>query len=131
MVMSRLLRRIIEADITVPTYLFILSSLALGIMALMGAFRPEVSNSPFATKLALDLLPWSLVLTIGNLLVLIGVMVRSRLSVQVGAMLTFCMWVFGSISFCLTGQIPTFLVVTLPYLLFFAYIYLAAFFRKF
>lgn len=129
--MNRLLRRIIEANITVPTYLFISSSLLLGIIALLGAFQPEVSGSPFATKLALDLLPWALILTVGNLLVLIGVIIRSRLSVQIGAMLAFCMWVFGSISFCLTGQIPTFLVVTLPYLLFFAYIYLAAFFRRF
>jgi hypothetical protein len=129
--MSRLLRRIIESDITVPTYLFILSSLVLGLIGLRGAFQPEVAGSPFASRLVLDLLPWSLILTIGNLLVLTGVIIRSRLSVQVGAMLAFCMWVFGSISFSLTGQFATFLVVTLPYLIFFAYIYLAAFFRKF
>lgn len=121
----------IDSKITVPTYLFILSSLLLGVIGLVGAFQTEVSSSPFATRLLLDILPWSVLLTVGNLLVLMGILIKSRFSVQVGSMLAFCMWVFGSISFCLTGQFTTFLVITLPYLIFFAYIYLAAFFRKF
>lgn len=121
----------IDSNITVPTYLLIMSSMVLGVLGLIGAFQAEVSHSPFATRLLLDILPWSVLLTVGNLLVLLGILVKSRLTVQVGSMLAFCMWVFGSISFCLTGQFTTFLVITLPYLIFFAYIYLAAFFRKF
>ena len=96
-----------------------------------GGFNPEVAHSPFANKLVIDLLPWAVLVTVGNLLTIIGVLTRVKLSTQIGAMLAFCMWVFGSISFCLTGQATTFLVITLPYLLFFAYVYLASFFRRF
>lgn len=129
--MSKLLRRLIYSRIAVPTYLFLYSSLLLGLIGFVGVFQPDVSSSPFATKLALDLLPWALIVTVGNILTIIGVLTRNRPAVQIGSMMAFCMWVFASISFCLTGQIPTFLVIILPYLLFFAYMYLAAFFRRF
>lgn len=128
--MSRWLRKLIDSRITVPTYLFLLSSLTLGLVGVLGGFNPEVSHSPFADRLVIGLLPWALLVTVGNLLTIIGILSRNRLSVQIGAFLAFCMWVFGSISFCLTGQVATFLVITLPYLLFFGYVYLASFFRR-
>ena len=47
-----------------------------------------------------------------------------------GAFLAFLMWVFGAIAFASSGQAITAFVVALPWILFYAYVYLASFFRE-
>jgi hypothetical protein len=48
-----------------------------------------------------------------------------------GAMISFCMWVFGAFAFYLTGGIYNVIIFAAPMLVFWFYKYLASYVREF
>jgi hypothetical protein len=118
--------RLIARRISVSTYILASASLALGVLGLIGSADPDTTGSPFAQKLAIDLLPWSILLTLGSIIVIVGLKRRLKWPVLVGSLTSFIMWLFATISFGITGDMDTSIVVGVPQVVFFAYLYIAA-----
>lgn len=85
---------------------------------------------PFGTALLFNGLLWSVLLALGATMTVAG-MIWKRLCfwLRWGSFLSFSMWIFGGLAFILAGQAITTFVVVIPWLIFYAYIYLASFFR--
>lgn len=104
-----------------PSYLIVLSSLALSLYALVEVSK--VSLSDFGQAVIIGYVPWVIVLFIGNIITVIGLILRNGWAVKWGAFLSFIMWVFGGIAFLIEHQGLTAVVVILPYLIEYAYLY--------
>jgi hypothetical protein len=85
---------------------------------------------PFGASLLLGGYVWTILSAIGDTAVVIG-LVRKRADhlLRWGSFLSFAMWIFGGLAFVLSGQAATTFIVVIPWLLFYAYTYLASFFR--
>lgn len=69
---------------------------------------------------------WSSLLTFFGLVTAVGMAGNWRGAVGTGSLVSFCLWVFGAISFVTIGEGPTVVLLLAPFLLFFAYLFLGA-----
>jgi len=106
-----------------------LSSAALGYIALF-LLLTGTGLGTFGEGLFLSGAIWVPLEIIGATSVIIGLIARrATLFLRWGAFLSFILWVFGAMSFVISGQAITSFVVVGPWLVFYAYVYLASFFR--
>jgi hypothetical protein len=110
---------------SLPTFVWVVVSLVLAgtvaAIAIDGAPNAFISNLPFDGKL------WSFALLLANLSAMIGMIkdTSKKWFVRTGSFLSFCLWIFGTISFAQDGGIfiP---ILSAPLMIVFAYIYLAS-----
>ena len=117
------LRRIINARYSVSSWLWILVSTATAAILLIIIATdqsPEVVD--FLSKLPLNGFLWAGGLLISGLVKIYGMAFSKDLIVARGAMLAFCLWVFG----LLTGNAVTVILLILPIMIFNAYMFLGA-----
>lgn len=111
---------------SLPCYLYAVATLILGAAGLAGVWTPSTANSPFAQKLFLGLLPWAVITILGASILLYG-MARSKVRwIKTGSLATFCTITFATISFTQTGAGLTAVVVTVPWLIFYAWAYIVS-----
>ena len=122
----KIMLNILNAKISLPTYLWVLSSLVIAVYVIWNIDLVRVT--PFAQKLPVDAAVWSISLALGDTLCLIGMMIRHpRIPiVRYAAFLSFLCWLFGNLSFLLTGGWLIVVWVTGWYNLMYAYLFLAA-----
>src|SRR5688500_1887357 len=122
--MGKLLRRLLNARVSVSSWLWLFSNITLGAYALAVAILEPGLLGDFGTGLAINPVAWAAVLTAGCLFLGFGLARDNHFLMRTGSMACFVMWVFGAVSFLLTGGAVSAIVIALPYLLFFMYIFL-------
>lgn len=121
--------RFLNARVSLPSWMLALSSAALGYIALFLLLN-GTGLGTFGEGLLFSAIVWVILEIIGSTATIVGLMVRkATLFLRWGAFLSFLMWIFGGVSFAVTGQAITAAVVVAPWLIFYAYVYLASFFR--
>ena|SRR6478609_3336030 len=118
--------KLINAKVTLPTYLWVCSSLFL---AFYLYFHADLFHlTPFAHHLPIDSDLWLSLLILGDITCLVGMVVRSAKLpiVRAGAFLSFSCWLFGNIALLATGGWLLVVWVTMWYNLMYAYLYLGA-----
>lgn len=128
--MRNKLLSIVNAKYSVPTWLWNLSSTAFAtIVLLYTIFSPDALDD-FTSALVLNGTLWSAMLLIACILVGIG-MARDRDGlVRLGAMVAFCLWIFGTIGFAGIGG-ANIIIFSAPIMVYYAYIYIASYLRKY
>ena len=119
--------KIINARVSVPTWLMLFSSTAIALLADLVAFTR--GDKAFDSMPYVSMEAWALVLTIGALGIIVGMSTKKVWALRAGAMVSFLGWLWGSLVFALNGQSITVVVVTLPWLAFYVYLYIASYFR--
>lgn len=124
--LKKYLLQLIDAKISLPTFLWVFSSVAIAVYILLNA--DLISLTPFGKHLILGVMPWASIIIVGDILCLIGMFVKSPRwpLVYVGSFASFCMWTFANISLIAIGGINIALAWTIPYLFTYAYLFLAA-----
>jgi hypothetical protein len=107
-----------------------LSSMATAYIALaLLIFSPE-GLGPFGDALPFDGFMWAPLLVVATTATVIGLIWQRRERfLRYGAFVSFLMWVLGGIAFVLSGEVISLVIIALPWLLFYAYVYLASHFR--
>lgn len=122
--------RFLNARVSLPSWMLALSSAGLAYIAIF-LILVGTGLGTFGAALLFDGLLWSGLLALGSTSAIVGMIWKSRTFwLRWGAFLAFAMLVFGGIAFVLAGQTVTTIIVVVPWLLFYAYIYLASFFRN-
>lgn len=121
--------RLLNARVSIPSWMLAISSAALGYIALFLLLFGSGLGA-FGEGLFLSGGIWVPLEIIASTATIIGLIVkRATFFLRWGAFFSFILWVFGCISFAITGNIITSVVVVAPWLIFYAYVYLASFFR--
>lgn len=129
--MRQRLLAIVNAKYTVPTWLWNISSTALAAVVLLWSLtNPSADLDAFTSSLILNGVLWSALLVFGGILAGIGMAANIPWFVRTGAMLNFCMWIFGTIAFAGAGGVNV-IIFSLPVLIYYAYLYLASFLRNY
>lgn len=128
----RLADRIATAEVSFSSYIIAASSTMFGLLIFFIILLSDVEDkNPFVTGLFIGALPWSGLLTLGGVLTIWGLLKRSEALIRAGAILAFFMWGFAAVSFGSIGSIDTLLVVVLPDMTYFGYLYLVASLKTF
>lgn len=128
--MRKHILRFLNARVSLPSWMLALSSAGIAFIILFYFATNPVGLGAFGTALAFNGVIWTLLLCAGTSATILGLIwARFRLLLRWGAFLSFAMWIFGGLAFILAGQAVTTFIVVLPWLLFYAYVYLASFFR--
>ena len=126
----RLILRMLNARISVPSWMLALSSAGLAWAALILLLFGSIGLGTFGAALPFTGFIWVPLLLLGTNATVFGMLFqRAHKALVYGSFLSFAMWIFGAIAFIASGQALTAGVVVLPWLIFYAYIYLASFFR--
>lgn len=125
----KLIVRLLNSRYSVGTFLWAIVSLILGLIVAQIAFAG--TPNAFVDALPFDGQLWSVLLTLSSLAAIVGMAkdTERRILVRVGSFASFCLWIFGTISFASSGVvfIP---IISAPLLIVFAYIYLASLIRE-
>lgn len=126
-----LLLRIIDAKYSVSSWLWTIVSFVTGlIMASIIREGTEPTLEKFLEALPLiDPLLWSSSIALAAVALMLGMFIDSDMLVGISAFISFALWVFGMIAFILLGNVQTVVILIIPFLIFFAYIFVAAFVR--
>lgn len=120
--------RFLNARVSFPSWMLALSSMGIAYIALFLLFFSTLG--PFGAALPFSGYLWAPLLTVSTTATVVGLIwIRRVFLLKWGAFISFLMWVMGAIAFTTSGQIITAVIVALPWLLFYAYVYLASFFR--
>lgn len=127
--MGTLLLKILDAKVSVSTWLWALLSWVTGaiVLLMVAVSSPEIAD--FQSALPFSGWAWGMALVVGASAVIYGLWKSKRKTVRVGAGISLAMWVFGLVSFILTGEAVSVVIIGLPYLVFFSYLFLASTFR--
>lgn len=124
--------RILRAEISLSSYIIASSSALFGLIVLATTLITDtLDENPFVAGLFIGVLPWSAFLLAGSISVLVGLARRSARLIEIGSITSFVMWIFAGISFGSQGNIDTVLVVVIPDMVYFGYLYLAASLKTF
>lgn len=121
--------RMLNARISPPSWMLALSSCALAWFAgFLIVFGPGLEE--FGEALPVDGYIWVPSLIVTTTATVIGMFIKKRTAfLKYGAFGSFCAWIFGGMGFVESGQTLTAVVVVAPWMLFYAYVYLASLFR--
>lgn len=126
------LMKILNAKISVSSWVLLASSLFLSIIMLdLALFDPATQHGLFAEQILVPFPIFSGLLVLFNILLAAGMILWRRRMVQWSAMVSFMLWIFGSIALVQSHATVLLVAFAVPYLIFYAYIYLAAEFRVF
>lgn len=126
-----ILLRIIEAKYSVSSWLWTGVSTATGlIMASIIQEGVDPGLEKFLDALPfIDPMLWVSLIALSGIALMLGMFIDSDGLVGTSAFVSFACWVFGMITFALLGNVQTIVLLIAPFLIFFAYIFLAAFLR--
>lgn len=124
------LYRIVNAKYSLPTWLWVFASFFVGVIVLIYSLTNPALIIEFTKTLPFHGLAWSPLVVIGSLLTMVGMGRANEWLVRKSSILNFCLWVFGAVSFYAAGGIGNVLIFGAPMLIFWAYTYLAAYFRE-
>ena len=116
-----------KAEVAFSSYIVAISSAIFGLIGFaLYISQSSITDDPFVSSLFIGILPWSILLTAGSILVIIGLKKQKLRLLKWGAALAFAMWIFAGVSFGVTLNVVTLLVVVIPDLIYFGYVFLAA-----
>lgn len=123
------INKVMRAHYSLPTFVWVAVSLILAGIVAQIAYS-NTANA-FVAALPFDGKVWSTLLAISSLSAIIGMIKDTKRMwfVRTGAFVSFCLWIFGTISFVSSGAVFIFLL-SAPLLIVFAYVYLASLQRK-
>ena len=126
----RIVLRVLNARISVPSWMLGLSSALLSWAVLFFMVFNPAEVAPLVAALPFSGWIWVPFLVLGTTATIYGMMRYKALPwLKFGSFLSFIMWIFGGVAFWASGSALTFWVVVLPWMIFYAYTYLAAHFR--
>jgi len=107
-----------------------LSSMGIAYIALFLLLFTATGLGPFGAALPFSGYMWAPLITVSTSATIVGLIWMKRVFLlRYGAFVSFIMWILGGIAFATSGQVITAVIVAAPWLLFYAYVYLASFFR--
>jgi hypothetical protein len=107
------------------------SSFALALICLYYLGFVPAGLGAFGAALPFNGWFWAPTLTIASTSTLAGMIwIKHVLLLRYGAFVSFLMWVLGGMAFVLSNAVALAAVMALPWALFYAYVYLASFFRE-
>jgi len=122
------IRRIINARYSVSSWLWIIvSTISASMMLILiatGDNNPEMAE--FLSKLPLNGYLWAGGLVVTGLFKMFGMAFHKDRAVSWGALIAFCLWVFGLLTFIFIGNAATVILLILPIMIFNAYLFLGA-----
>lgn len=122
--------RLLNARVSLPSWMLALSSAALAWAAMFLLFFTAAGLGPFGAALPVTGFLWTPLIFLATTATVVGLVWVRRINfLRYGAFGSFVLWIFGGVAFIASGQALTAGVVILPWLIFYAYIYLASFFR--
>lgn len=126
------IRRIINARYSVSSWLWIIvstiSALMMLVMIATGGNDPEIAE--FLSELPLNGYLWAGGLVVTGLIKMFGMAFHRDKAVSWGALLAFCLWVFGLLTFIFIGNAATVILLIIPIMTFNAYLFLGATLRE-
>lgn len=127
--MGNIILRILDARVSVSTWLWAAVSLAVGVIVLLmtAAGSPDIAE--FQKALPFEGWVWGASLVAGALTTIYALWKNKRGALRIGSGASLAMWVFGLVSFVLSGEAVSVVIIGLPYLAFFTYLFLASTFR--
>jgi hypothetical protein len=125
----KFIQKMLSTHYSIPTFVWVIVSLVLA--GVVGAISFAETPNAFIENLPFDGKIWAISLGVANLLTAVG-MVRDttrKWFIRTGSFASFCLWIFGTISFAQDGGIfiP---ILSAPLMIVFAYVYLASLERK-
>jgi hypothetical protein len=124
------LRRIINARYSVSSWLWIIVSTLSAIILFMMLLHGGPDVEAFLAALPFNGFAWTAGLIVTGFTKIYGMATHNDKVVSWGALVAFCLWVFGAISFCIVGNAVTVVLLILPIMIFNAYLCLGATLRE-
>jgi len=125
-----LIRKAVNAKYSVPAWLWVILSTAVGLIVTGIAFFNPAMAAGFFMALPLSGKLMGPAVLIGGLAVMWGMAKNDSTYVKWGSFVSFCLWLFVGFALFIDGGIISFLLLPLPLLIFWAYKYLAATVRE-
>lgn len=115
----------LNARYSISSWLWVaVSTVTAFVMLLIIQSGTEQGVDEFLNALPFNGIVWTLLLVLAGLTTAVGMAANWQSAVGVGSFTSFCLWVFGSISFVTVGSGTTVVVLTAPLMVFFAYLFL-------
>jgi hypothetical protein len=115
----------LNARYSISSWLWVaVSTVTAFVMLLIIQSGTEQGIDEFLAALPFNGIVWTLLLVLAGLTTAVGMAANWQSAVGVGSFISFCLWVFGSISFVAVGSGTTVVVLTAPLMVFFAYLFL-------
>lgn len=123
--------RIIEAKYSISSWLWAFVSTATGLVfaAAIKDGTGEGLDDFLKVLPVIDPLLWASLIAVTGVVLMLGMLIDSDIMVGISAFTSFVLWVFGALAFVLLGSVATLVILIIPFLLFFAYIFVATFVR--
>ena len=123
--MKSALLKIIDAEVSVPTWILLFISTGIALVMLAYVVTQPTRLEEFTNALPLfDGLLWTALLSISALLTGLFLALKRHKWASYSSFSSFCLWVFGALSFwAIEGQ-STVILIVLPLLVFHAYLFL-------
>lgn len=123
--------RFLNARVSFPSWMLALSSMGIAYIALFLLFFGPIGLGPFGAALPFSGYMWAPLITASTTATVVGLIwIRRVFLLKYGAFVSFMMWILGGFAFATSGQLITAIIVATPWALFYAYVYLASFFRE-
>jgi hypothetical protein len=127
----RFMIRLVNAKYSVPSWLWALASTSVGLLILFYAITNPVLIAEFVKPLPFEGFVWGSLLGGAGVVAMLGMGLDKARLVRIGSFLSFCMWIFGAVSFYAAGGIGNIIIFAGPMLIYWAYKYLASYVREF
>src|SRR6478752_1093294 len=116
--------RLLNARYSISSWLWVsVSTITAFILMLLIQAGTEKGLDQFLASLPFNGVLWSLLLVLAGLTTAVGMAAGWQSAVGVGAFASFCLWVFGAISFATVGAGTTVIILIAPLMIFFAYLF--------
>jgi hypothetical protein len=123
--------KIVNAKYSVPSWLWVMASIAVGIVIFLYGLSDPSLIREFTDPLPFNGLVWGGGVALSGVLAGVGMATDATWVVRLGAFVSFSLWIFGAISFYLSGGIANVIIFGGPMLVFWAYKYVASYVREF
>lgn len=123
--------RLVNAKYSVPSWLWAIASTSLGALIIFYSFTNPALVAAFLAPLPFHGWVWAPLLTLGGLAAMLGMAKDNSKLLRLGAFVSFLMWIFGTITFYISGGIGNVIIFAGPMLVYWGYKYLASYVREF
>lgn len=120
----------LNARVSFPSWMLAINSMITAYISLGLLLFATGGLGAFGAALPFSGYLWAPLLTASTTATVVGLLWIERVIIlRYGAFVSFCMWTLAGISFVIQGELISLVVFGLPFMLFYAYVYLASFFR--